>query len=203
MPAGRPREFDIDRALEQVMSVFWAHGYEGTSVADLMEATGLQKGSLYKAFTDKHTLFLSALDRYLALGEARIESLLRDGPPADALAGWLLDVVVPQCTKRGPTSGCFAINCAVELAPHDPEVRKRVRRHFRRIEAALADTVRRAQEDGAIATDEPADEIAEYLLVLVAGLNADGKAERCAERARRVVERALASVVVPRAQRLT
>ena len=62
----RPREFDIDHVLNAAMHAFWQRGYEATSLADLMEATGLQKGSLYKAFGDKHSLFMQALNRYLA-----------------------------------------------------------------------------------------------------------------------------------------
>ena len=63
-----PREFDMDEALDAAMSVFWEKGYEGTSMADLMAATGLHKGSIYKAFTDKHDLFVKALKRYLNQG---------------------------------------------------------------------------------------------------------------------------------------
>ena len=61
----RPREFDMDQALDAAMSTFWAQGYEATSMTDLVEATGLQKGSLYKAFDDKHDLFMKSLSRYL------------------------------------------------------------------------------------------------------------------------------------------
>ena len=61
----RPREFDIDEALDAAMGVFWERGYEATSMVNLMDATGLHKGSIYKAFEDKHDLFLQALRRYL------------------------------------------------------------------------------------------------------------------------------------------
>ena len=61
----RPREFDMDEALDAAISTFWTQGYEATSMTDLMEATGLHKGSLYKAFDDKHDLFMKSLSRYL------------------------------------------------------------------------------------------------------------------------------------------
>ena len=63
---GRPREFDIDEAVESAILVFKSRGYHGTSVQDLTEGTGLARGSLYKAFHDKRTLFLAALDHYTA-----------------------------------------------------------------------------------------------------------------------------------------
>ena len=63
----RPREFDIDEALSAAMTAFWERGFAATSLADLMDATGLQKGSIYKAFGSKHELFMQALGRPAAL----------------------------------------------------------------------------------------------------------------------------------------
>ena len=60
----RPREFDIDQALERAMNVFWTKGYEGASLQDLLDAMNIARGSLYKAFEDKHSVYLAALDRY-------------------------------------------------------------------------------------------------------------------------------------------
>ena len=77
---GRPREFDEDGVLERALHVFWRLGYEATSVTDLMEATGLAKGSLYKAFGDKRSLFLKALDRYLERGRDALRHTLTDAP---------------------------------------------------------------------------------------------------------------------------
>ncbi len=61
----RPRKFDLEEALEAAMKAFWEHGYEATSLADLMQAMSLQKGSIYKAFGDKYALFLNAVERYI------------------------------------------------------------------------------------------------------------------------------------------
>ncbi|WP_083240598.1 TetR/AcrR family transcriptional regulator [Methyloceanibacter methanicus] len=61
---GRPREFDIDKALDRAMGVFWQKGYEGASLQDLLQAMQIARGSLYKAFEDKHSIYLAALDRY-------------------------------------------------------------------------------------------------------------------------------------------
>ena len=60
----RPREFEVDKALIQAMRVFWQHGYQGTSVGDLMKAAGVQKQSLYCAFGDKHSLFVKSIELY-------------------------------------------------------------------------------------------------------------------------------------------
>ena len=66
-PRGRPREFDIDKALDQAIRVFREHGYNATSIGDLISAMGLASGSIYKAFKDKRAVFLAAFDRYMSL----------------------------------------------------------------------------------------------------------------------------------------
>src|SRR3954466_1796128 len=85
-PRGRPRSFDIDAAVERAMGVFWSRGYHGTALPDLLHATKLSRGSLYAAFGDKHSLFLRALDRYIADAVTRMD--LELGPrkePGDGL----------------------------------------------------------------------------------------------------------------------
>lgn len=74
---GRPRQFDENQVLDQAMTVFWTNGYEATSMADLMNATGLHKGSLYQAFGNKHQLFVTALNRYLEEMRAQKNRLLK------------------------------------------------------------------------------------------------------------------------------
>src|SRR5439155_18551737 len=63
-PAGQPRSFDLDKALDAALQVFWRKGYEGASLSDLTQAMGINRPSLYAAFGDKETLFRKALDRY-------------------------------------------------------------------------------------------------------------------------------------------
>src|SRR5580658_9387337 len=86
---GRPRSFDINRALDRALVVFWRKGYEGTSVSDLTKAVGVNRPSLYAAFGDKETLFRKALDRYLKGPAAYTQDALRE-PTARAVAERLL-----------------------------------------------------------------------------------------------------------------
>lgn len=72
LPKGRPRELDPDDAIQNAMEVFWARGYHGTSLPDLLAATGLSRSSLYATFGDQHGLLLQALDRYIAEALARL-----------------------------------------------------------------------------------------------------------------------------------
>ena len=110
----RPREFDLDEALDGAMNAFWARGYEATSLADLMAATGLAKGSIYKAFDDKHDLFMQALRRYLD-NLCRDTSQILEGTasPATGLRQWLTTSILGACHDQVENRTA----ASVELAP--------------------------------------------------------------------------------------
>lgn len=186
---GRPREFDIDEALDKAMGAFWLHGYEATSLCDLMEATGLQKGSIYKAFGDKRSLFIQALRRYLDQGVGRVGEVLGAGrTPTDGLRKWL-EMSLGVCS--GGKRGCFAVNAVVELAPHDAEVRRILDRHFAKITSMVEEVIERAQQSGELRGDIDAGHAAEFLSVFIAGLAADSKVSRDTGKSKRLVKHAL------------
>ncbi len=172
----RPREFDVDAALDRAMQVFWAKGYESTSLDDLCEATGLGRSSLYAAFGDKHGLYLRALERYEEGSAARInEALTRSVPVREAIAafvGHLIDEIVAGPGRRG----CFIGNCAAELARDDREAAARVRRSLQRIEAAFRDALGRAKARGELAPYADVVALARFLTAGIQGLRLVGKA---------------------------
>jgi len=172
----RPREFDVDAALERAMQVFWAKGYESTSLDDLCAATGLGRSSLYAAFGDKHGLYLRALDRYEEGSAVRInDALTRPVPVREAIAGFvhhLIDEIVAGPGRRG----CFIGNCAAELARDDREAAARVRRSLERIETAFRDALRRAKARGEIAPSADVGALARFFTAGIQGLRLVGKA---------------------------
>jgi TetR/AcrR family transcriptional repressor of nem operon len=132
---GRPREFDKEAALDAAMGLFWRQGYEATSLDDLTRAMGLSRSSFYGSFGSKHDVLLAAIQRYNDSRFALLEQLVAAEPDP----GRALRVAVAGISNsRGSREGCFLINSAVELAPHDPEVEALSRRHLDRLEALLA-----------------------------------------------------------------
>src|SRR5216110_2711717 len=77
-PAGRPRSFDLDKALDRALQVFWHKGYEGASLSDLTQAMGISRPSLYAAFGDKESLFRKVIDRYFEGPAAYIRGALQE-----------------------------------------------------------------------------------------------------------------------------
>jgi TetR/AcrR family transcriptional repressor of nem operon len=177
-PAGRPREFDMDVALDAAMEAFWHHGYGGTSMSDLERATGLGKGSLYKAFGDKHALFLQALDRYLTqhMGQAAPRCI----GAATATEGVRLFMEWAQergVCQDGTRMGCMAVNTVNELAQDDPEVRDVLQASMCQMLGMMTALVRRGQESGEFRADVDAESLAEYLATMSAGFATHGKGD--------------------------
>ena len=188
---GRPREFDIDEAVRDAIEVFRCHGYHGTSVQDLMEGTGLARGSLYKAFHDKRSLFLTALDHYTAGSLQRLaDGLAAPGSAQDAIRGTLMAYAYRASAQQG-RRGCLLTAAAMEMMPEDAEVGALISRMFRRIEDLFAAAVIRGQAAGEIPRDHDERAIARHLLCTIQGLRVLGKTGPSERETAEIVDQAL------------
>jgi TetR/AcrR family transcriptional regulator, transcriptional repressor for nem operon len=172
----RLREFDTEQVMEAVINAFWARGYEATSLADLMAVTGLKKGSLYKAFGDKHSLFLQALQTYLDRLYSATRKALNKSDPDVAIANWF-ELLADTAVKPQGNKGCFAINSTMELAPHDPEVAKMLEYQYFRVGKLLEKAIAKGQQAGVFRQDLSAQELKQMLLVMANGILASSRAE--------------------------
>ncbi|PZG20456.1 TetR family transcriptional regulator, partial [Micromonospora craterilacus] len=109
---GRPRGFDADEALENAMRVFWQHGYEGASLADLTEAMGINRTSMYAAFGNKEELFRKALTRY-SNGPASYGAEALAEPTAQRVATVFLHGAVRSSTLPGYPAGCLSLRASL------------------------------------------------------------------------------------------
>lgn len=171
----RPREFDPDTALDCALDVFWARGYEATSVDDLCAATGLSRSSLYAAFGDKRDLLLQSIELYAERGAARFAAALATRPIQAALRR-LLDEFIGQIVAGPGQRGCFIGNCAAELARNDREALARVRRSFARNEAIFHDALAAAQRRGELPATADPSALARFFVSGLQGLRLIGKA---------------------------
>ncbi|WP_063683211.1 TetR/AcrR family transcriptional regulator [Bradyrhizobium stylosanthis] len=172
---GRPRSFDVDAAVERAMNVFWSRGYHATALPDLLRATRLSRGSLYAAFGDKHSLFLLALDRYIADAIARMDvELAPHRDPVEGLRTFLAGYVERTSGTNG-RRGCLLVATAMELAGQDAEVGRRVAGFFKAMEARLADALSRAKAAEKLADRVEPASAARILVCFVEGLRVIGK----------------------------
>jgi TetR/AcrR family transcriptional repressor of nem operon len=174
-PRGRPRSFDAEAAVERAMGVFWSRGYHATALPDLLRATKLSRGSLYAAFGDKHSLFLRALDRYIADALARMDiELAPRRDPVDGLRAYLAGYVDRTSGTNGQR-GCLLVATAMELAGRDAEVDRRIAGFFKAMTARVADALSRAKAGGRLASGVEPSSAARILVCFVEGLRVVGK----------------------------
>lgn len=175
LPRGRPRSFDEEAAVERAMKVFWLRGYHATALPDLLRATKLSRGSLYAAFGDKHSLFLRALDRYIAdaLKRMDLEFALRR-EPVDSLRAFLAGYVDRTSGANG-RRGCLLVATAMELAGQDSEVNRRIASFFKAMEARVTDALSRSKTEGKLADGVEPSSAARILVCFVEGLRVVGK----------------------------
>jgi AcrR family transcriptional regulator len=108
MAMGRPREFDAGSALDQAMEVFWRHGYEGATIAQLTDAMGINPPSLYAAFGNKEGLLKAALDRYSAKRAAWMDEILAAPTARDVAERMLMGIADTQTDPANPP-GCLLV----------------------------------------------------------------------------------------------
>jgi AcrR family transcriptional regulator len=167
---GRPREFDADAALDRAMEVFWRHGYEGTSIADLTAAMGINRPSLYAAFGDKEQLFRKALDRYAA-GPGRYVREALTEPTCRAAVERLLRESVERLTDPKRPAGCLAVHgalaCGEEADRMKAELAARRRLAVDMLRARLED----GRKSGELPKDTDCATLALYVATVLHGLS--------------------------------
>ena len=142
----RPREFDRDVVLDRAIQMFWTRGYDRTSVQDLVDSMGIQRGSLYAAFGGKQQLFLEALDRYEERFYRKMVGILSESLPARERIARIFRDVVLDCACDSGSRGCFITNTAVALSEGDEETASRVRKNLRRVEDAFESALAKSDD---------------------------------------------------------
>jgi TetR/AcrR family transcriptional regulator, transcriptional repressor for nem operon len=191
---GRPRSFDEAAVLDQAVELFWARGYEGTSMADLEEHLGMGRQSLYNTFGDKQDLFLKALERYAERGAAGPEARLTvPGAGLSALRAYF-DEIVDIITRPGDRRACMVVQTIAERGASDPDSLTRCNRARRQTRGALLHALVGAQARGELAPGVDVEGAATMLLGQMYGLTLLGKAGTAAGELRAAVEALFRSI---------
>ncbi|MBO9475478.1 TetR/AcrR family transcriptional regulator [Shimia sp. R10_1] len=165
----RPREFNIDTALDGAMGIFWRQGYKATNLPDLLAAMGLTRGSFYKAFEDKESVYCAALDRYDHTVVTTTLGILGNCEAATAT-----ECLMPMFTPSDKTSfGCFICNAMVEVAPENPEIAKKTQDMADRLRGGILMVLENKNVGDSTAYRE---ELADVILHLYFGFQSIGKA---------------------------
>jgi len=169
------KNFDVDSALEKAGEAFWERGYEATSLRDLLDAMGIQKGSFYDTYGSKHEAYIRSLTAYADSRFAAFARLTEDVTPREGLAA-LINAVYQDCISPQGHRGCMIINCALELADHDPEAQVVVKRAFKVHARLFSSCIRAGQKSGEISPKLDAQATAQSMLGLVMGMRVYSRA---------------------------
>jgi TetR/AcrR family transcriptional regulator, transcriptional repressor for nem operon len=171
----RPRAFIDHDVRDRVADVFTAHGYHGTSLAMLTEASGLGKQSLYNAFGDKQALYLQALD---CVGErwAVTAAKLAQAKSGRAAVNVFFDDVLQVCTSADASVHSCIVSAGLLEAIDDAVVAERLRQKWCSTESLLRQCIERGRHDGSIRKDVPAADLARLLMTLMSGLRVTARA---------------------------
>lgn len=197
---GRRRQFDIEKALDAIVCVFWRKGYEGASYTDLTEAAGVERPALYSAFGNKEALFRRALVRYYEQHMDFIPEAL-ELPTAREVAAHLLYRSAELNTRHPEHSGCLGIN-GVLAGSDDAEPVRQALIEFREAgEARLRERFERAKTEGDLPDDANPDALAAFIMAILHGMSVQAKAGFSRDKLETVVEQAL--LAWPRAENRT
>jgi AcrR family transcriptional regulator len=190
VPKGRPREFDVDQALDRALRVFWRRGYEGATLPDLTKAMGINRPSLYAAFGSKEELFRKALDRY-AEGPAACMRQALNEPTARAVAERLLDGAIDLVTDRRNPRGCLMVQGALACGETAESVRRELVARRVAGEVAVRQRFERARADGDLPAEADPADLARYVVTVLRGMAVQAAGGASREDLRRVAAMAL------------
>jgi len=176
------------------MSVFWEQGYGKTSIGDLVDATGLQPGSLYAAFGNKKGLFLEVIEQYNQQFIAKIREMHEQpGSAIDKIAVLLQQIVEEQASGHDQR-GCLTVNAMLEMSQHDSEIGDHLCGYSRYLSTAFESVISDAQDQGQVAANRDSVALAEFLMNNIWGLRVMCKSRPSRESLQGVVDGVMAAL---------
>jgi AcrR family transcriptional regulator len=189
-PAGRPREFDTDVALDRAMLLFWRKGYDGTSISDLTDALGIARPSLYAAFGNKEQLFRKALDRYDAITADFLMGSLRAITARSAVEGMLRGAANFHSHPTNPP-GCLMVHGALVGSDESQASRDETRIRRARLTDAIHARLERARTEGDLPKGANARALARYVVTVLRGMAVEAASGATGEELYRTVDVAM------------
>ncbi|MGB6438643.1 MAG: TetR/AcrR family transcriptional regulator [Methyloceanibacter sp.] len=187
---GRPRSFDRDQALNEALHVFWAKGYEGTSISDLTEAMGINPPSLYAAFGNKEKLFCEALDRYAGLREQFMEEAFAAPTAREAMAR-LLEGTADRLSDKSKPTGCLLVQGALSGGKECEVVKQNLAARRAAGEVMIRDRLKRAKREGDLPADADPAALACFVTTIMQGMSVQAAGGATRKELRAIADTAL------------
>ena len=166
----RPREFDKHEVLGKAICVFADKGYNGTSMQDLVDGLGISRSSMYETFSNKHALYVEALECYQKSANQQVYAIIKESSGAKDAIRKLLEMTVSKLLDNDQHNGCFLVNAEIEVAAHDADVKEMICQSGLHIESAFMHIIVKGQKDGELSARHDAKALSRFISNIVKGL---------------------------------
>jgi AcrR family transcriptional regulator len=200
MGMGRPREFNAETALDQAMEVFWRHGYEGATIAQLTEAMGINPPSLYACFGNKEGLLKAALDRYTKLRGVWMDEVVAAPTARDVAERMLLGIAEKQTDPANPP-GCLLVQGGIACGSGSENVPFELAARRAENEDQLRDRFVRAKAEGDLKPSSDPAALARYVSAVSVGMGVMASSGSDRDALRQVADVAVQAVEAQSADR--
>jgi TetR/AcrR family transcriptional regulator, transcriptional repressor for nem operon len=189
----RSREFDLVKATEAAMKLFWARGYLATSLPDLLEAMGIARSSFYATFGTKRELFIECL---MLFGDRTRQQVERNALqlPAASLARTFFESTLIGAPRKRVKQGCLLVNSVLELADVEPELNRKAWEKLEAVQDVFERSFRDALDRGEIANTSSAEELAQRVMTVNLGLRVQARQMKSAEQMQKLIDNSLAMI---------
>ncbi|MEQ8925183.1 MAG: TetR/AcrR family transcriptional regulator [Fulvivirga sp.] len=161
--------FDRDDVISRVTDLFWEKGYNATSMQDLVDATGLNRSSIYNTYGDKYNLFIAALKHYQAQQNDLLTTAAQKTQSPKKAIEMLFNATWEQLNEE-QNKGCFLSNCATEMSNADPKIKGFLSDNKCAVVTTFKSLIEKAQQVGEVDAAKDAEVLAHYLFSSLQGL---------------------------------
>jgi len=187
----RVEVFDRAQVLEKVKHLFWSQGFNGTSMQDLVDTTGLNRSSLYNSFGNKKALYELVLKQYQEEGKVLFETALSNTENAFEGIHLVFDNMIQAILQDIEGKGCFNMNCTTELSRADVSIKAFLTSRQEHTISIFKDLVDKGQQQGVINKQDSSDNYAYYLFSAFQGLRMTGMLTREKQKLKKIVTNTL------------
>lgn len=189
-PRGRPLAFNQEEALDAALNVFWSRGYEGTSMAELTEALGINKPSIYAAFGNKEELFRQALARYVSGPAAFVTEVKKQATAYQVVESFLRQAADFFTSKETP-NGCLIVQAALTCGQNSSVIQQELIAYRKSFEERFAERFELAKVQGDLPQQIDSRKLAKYVATIHQGMSVQASSGATREELLAVVEMAL------------
>jgi TetR/AcrR family transcriptional regulator, transcriptional repressor for nem operon len=171
----RTKVFDEEIVLNKAVNLFWEKGYNGTSAQDLVDELEISRSSLYDTYGDKYQLFKNSLLQYRKKFAGSMIEMIDKSVDFEKTIKDVFQYVVTESLQEKFSKGCFMVNSAVELAPHNSEIAQIVNANMQDVEDALFRIIKKGQDAGQFSKNNTARSLARFVFNAISGLRVASK----------------------------